>query len=112
MELGVTDCVARQAATPLAASEGATLAIHDRESEWHGWIWCVTAAGTGGWVPEAWVERHGDGTCTLLRDYTARELTVRAGERVTASLTESGWAWVTNEAASSGWVPLAHLAPA
>ena len=67
-------------------------------------MWCVADRGAAGWVPEAWLDAG-----TLLRDYTARELTVRAGEVVTAAFTESGWAWGTNATGGSGWVPLRHL---
>ena len=94
---------------PLAAPKGARLKVHRKESEWPGWVWCTAASGVGGWVPGAWVLSDNDRSCTLLRDYTARELTVASGDLVTGSLTESGWAWVTNATGHSGWVPLSHL---
>lgn len=96
---------------PLSASKGDRLAVHQRDSEWPGWIWCTRADGAGGWVPQAWVQVHADRSCTLLRDYTARELTVESGELLDALLTESGWAWVANSTGQSGWVPLANLVP-
>ena len=95
---------------PLSERKGAKLTVHQRESEWPGWVWCIAASGPAGWVPKAWVQSHDDGSRTLLRDYTARELTVESGQVVTASFTESGWAWVTNATGDSGWVPLKHLA--
>ena len=86
--------------------------MHHEDDDWPGWIWCTGPDGRQGWVPIAWLTRHDDGTGTLRRDYTARELTVRVGERVTIAYRESGWAWVTNEIGVAGWVPLAHLEPA
>jgi hypothetical protein len=59
-------------------------------------------------VPERYVERRGEGA-TALRDYDATELTVRAGEMVTATTHEAGWRWCTNARGDSGWVPDEHL---
>ena len=94
---------------PLVATKGSALEVHRKDDEWPGWVWCTTTHGVSGWVPESWLQTEGDGSRTLLRDYTARELTVGSGEAVTATHTESGWAWVTNAAGHSGWVPLRHL---
>jgi uncharacterized protein YgiM (DUF1202 family) len=56
------------------------------------------------------VQKEGE-SCILQRPYTATELSVEEGEAVTVLLTESGWAWATNESGESGWVPLEHLEP-
>ena len=96
---------------PLAAREGDRLTRHTRESEWPGRVWCAAATGAAGRVPPAWVRSDDDGSCTLLRDYTAREPTVESGQVVTASFVGSGWTWATNGAGDSGWVPLEPLAP-
>jgi uncharacterized protein YgiM (DUF1202 family) len=93
---------------PIAIRAGDRLAVEERESEWAGWVWCTAPGGKSGWVPERYVERRGEGA-TALRDYDATELTVRAGEMVTATTHEAGWRWCTNARGDSGWVPDEHL---
>ncbi|MBL8057204.1 MAG: SH3 domain-containing protein, partial [Anaerolineales bacterium] len=58
-----------------------------------------------------WVERRGaQGVCR--REYTARELGVRAGAVVTVLETESGWCWCADSLGHSGWVPASQLGEA
>lgn len=93
---------------PLTARKGERLRLEWRESEWPGWVWGQTQAGGEGWVPESWlVVRKTSGF--LLRDYTARELTVEAGTVLTAEWEESGWIWATDGDGGTGWVPLENL---
>jgi len=87
---------------------GERLQYERRESEWDGWLWCTSAADEQAWVPEAWVTVEED-ACVMIRDYTARELSLEPGDEVYAILRESGWIWVTTAAGGSGWVPLNHL---
>ena len=70
----------------------------------------TTDGGESRWVPDNWVEREGE-YCVLQRPYTATELSVEEGEKVTVLLMESGWGWATNESGQSGWLPLERLAP-
>jgi len=93
----------------LALPRGERMRWEPRECQWPGWIWCNTEGGESRWVPENWVEKEGE-QCVLQRPYTATELSVEEGERVTVLLMESGWGWVTNESGQSGWVPLEYLA--
>ena len=88
---------------------GERLRFERRESEWDGWMWCTSEAGEEAWTPEAWVEIEGDDTCTMKRDYNARELSVAAGDEVRAIEEQSGWAWCANAAGETGWVPLSNL---
>ena len=90
---------------PLQARAGASLTCERSDSEWPGWIWCASARGRSGWVPESWL-RIEAGTCTLLRDYDAVELSVSAGEILTGSVVAEGWLWATDQHGQSGWVPL------
>ncbi len=93
---------------PLMLRAGQRVRFERRETEWEGWLWCTSASGKTGWVPEAWLTL-GDPSAVLQRDYCARELTVRRGTVVTGSLIESGWLWATTDAGVSGWVPLRVL---
>ena len=94
---------------PLSAAVGDTLRIERRDTEWPGWLWGVASDGVAGWVPEAWLRIMDVDTATLLRDYTARELTLAAGDLLTAAFTESGWRGATDAAGGSGWVPVRNL---
>ena len=88
--------------------KGEILNIGERDSEWDGWVWCTNRNGESRWVPESFVERKED-TCTALRDYESTELCVQVGEVLSAGEEESGWAWCTNKAEQSGWVPVESL---
>jgi len=94
---------------PIAIRAGDEVAVAERESEWSGWLWCAAHDGKSGWVPEQYLWRDG-GKATALCDYNAAELTVRAGEVLTATSHEAGWRWCTNDCGESGWVPDEHLA--
>lgn len=93
---------------PLIVRKGDRLRFERRRSEWPGWIWCTSDSGKTGWVPESWVKLEGQ-ACIMTRDYSAFELTVSTGDELSATVIESGWAWVTNSLGESGWVPLNHL---
>lgn len=93
---------------PLAIRAGESVQVTDRTSEWPGWLWCENREGTGGWVPENYLQREGS-RGEARRDYTAVELTVRAGEELLPAGEESGWAWCSNREGKSGWVPISHL---
>ena len=90
---------------PLTLRKGERLRWEPRECEWPGWIWCTADSGESRWVPENWVQKGGQ-YCVLQRDYTATELSVEEGEKVTVLLMESGWGWATKEGGESGWLPL------
>ncbi len=78
--------------------------VMGKEGEWEGWIWVKDNRGISGWVPEALLVKEKD-SFFLLRDFTATELSVSAGEKVIVSEEVAGWAWCTNIDKVSGWVP-------
>lgn len=89
---------------PLALVPGEVVRAGRADEQWPAFVWCVNTAGKGGWVPASFLHPQG-GTAVALRPYTARELSVRAGERVTLGERAGGWAWATNAAGESGWLP-------
>jgi hypothetical protein len=95
---------------PLELKAGTRLGFERRETAWAGWIWCTDPSGKSGWVPETWLTLD-EGFCTLQRDYVARELSVAAGELITAVFVESGWVFGSTASGEQGWVPLNHLSP-
>ncbi len=98
---------------PLAALAGEVVTLTDQISQWEGhtewvWIWRRDARGKEGYTPLAYLD--GEGSQRSLRvDYSARELSVREGQRVQALTTESGWAWCRADDGQEGWVPLSSL---
>ncbi len=93
---------------PIVLKAGEEVKLGQLDTEWPGWVWCVSEAGKGGWVPEKIIESH-DERGRALADYTAAELAVGVGEELTLHNEESGWYWATNEAGQSGWVPASHV---
>ena len=96
---------------PIAVRAGEEVLIDSaRTTDCAGWVWCASRAGKGGWVPEAYIERHGE-VGSMRCDYDAIELTVRVGDILTVHKAESGFLWVTDLAGRTGWVPSAHVEP-
>lgn len=89
---------------PLVLEAGERVHVGQADEQWPAFVWCVNAEGKGGWTPKAFLERDG-ATGIALRAYDARELSVQAGERVRVGERAGGWAWVSNAAGESGWIP-------
>lgn len=73
-----------QYADPVTFRHGEEVVVTDRVDRWRDnpdwlWIWCTDARGRSGWVPAGAIERHG-ATGLGLRDYSAVELSVTAGD--------------------------------
>ncbi|MFW9773963.1 MAG: SH3 domain-containing protein [Candidatus Thorarchaeota archaeon] len=93
---------------PLIIKKGDKLQIIEKESEWSGWIWCISEKGAEGWVPINYLDIQGN-SAQSLRDYDATELTVAVGEELLIEDQESGWIWASNKAGKKGWVPLDNV---
>jgi hypothetical protein len=89
---------------PLKLQKNETVETKKKESEWKGWIWCITKIGKEGWIPENYLEIQGK-IAKLLQDYDATELTVDVGDILVIEKEESGWFWVSNKEKMRGWVP-------
>jgi len=96
---------------PIQARAGEEVTVDEnKKTDIEGWVWCTNQAGKSGWAPKAYLELHGNAG-TLLCDYSAIELTIRAGEILSVEKTESSFYWVTNQAGRQGWVPAANVEP-
>lgn len=95
---------------PISARAGDRVRVGPDDPEFPGWWWCVGPDGRAGWVPEQLLQREGQ-EAILLRDYTARELSVRAGTEVTVQEVISGWVRATDGDGREGWLPQACIAP-
>jgi hypothetical protein len=88
----------------LIFSAGDRLAVEARETVWEGWTWCVDGGKTGAWVPDTFIERHGD-SCVALRDYDSSELRVNTGDILEVMEEAAGWLWCVDRTGARGWVP-------
>jgi hypothetical protein len=89
---------------PIAFQTGEALSLGRHDTEWPGWVWCTSAAGKKGWVPERMLEQVGD-SGVALHNYTARELTAYAGDLLQLIELESGWYWAAKQSGETGWIP-------
>ncbi len=95
---------------PIAFEAGEAIVLTDRNELWDGHLfhWARAADGREGWVPDGITRAVGERQIAR-EDYSARELTCRAGENLTGLKTTHGWAWCRNESGETGWVPLRNL---
>jgi hypothetical protein len=96
--------------SPLHIQAGDTVTVGPRDKSWPGWIWVSTQDGRGSYVPEDILEM--DGTRASIRTaFSARDLSVKSGEAVTALREISGWLWCRNASGEEGWLPEFVLRP-
>lgn len=96
-------------ANPIVVDAGDEITVDiSRKTDWIGWVWCTNRAGLSGWVPEIYIERHGN-RGRMSCSYNAIEMTIHAGEILTLHKAASGFYWATNHAGQSGWVPSTHI---
>lgn len=95
---------------PIAFKTGERLVLTGRTDNWNGhtWSWAIAADGREGWIPPQTVSCTDQGVIAL-RDFSAMELTVSAGETLSVQLCELGWCWCTNATGAAGWVPAEKL---
>ena len=109
----VTKDYAAQYSDPITLAKGEAAALDGRVEPWEGnpdwlWVWGENARGKSGWIPRSLLRIEGSSGAAL-EEYNAHELSVAAGERVSALREACGWAWCVVDADRSGWVPLSHL---
>ena len=113
----VTKDYTAQYSDPITLAKGEAAMLDGCAEPWENisdwiWVWGENAAGKGGWIPRPLLRiegARGAKTGVALEDYDAHELSVAAGERVSAQREACGWAWCVVDMKRSGWVPLSHL---
>ena len=93
---------------PWIMAQGEILAVGEKDSEWTGWIWCTNKEGESRWVPENYLEIHGN-SGKAKQDYNSTELSVKVGEELIIEKEEAEWYWCTNQEGKSGWVPIKNV---
>lgn len=90
--------------SPLSISAGDTVSVGPRDKSWEGWIWVSTADGRGSYVPEDILEIDGT-SANVKAAFSARDLSVKKGEAVTALREVKGWLWCRKSDGEEGWLP-------
>lgn len=73
--------------------------------EWKDWLWCENNM-TSGFIPKDIIEEVSETTGKVIVDYTAKELSVGAGEIILGLKKHQGWVFGKNETSEEiGWLP-------
>lgn len=96
----------RQYQDPIRARKGDVVRVTERDmwQDRYLWLWCIADSGKAGWTPDTFIQLDGE-QGTMLRDYSAWELTVAIGETVTVIEEVGGWYWARKVNNEYGWVP-------
>ena len=89
---------------PLNLSKGTVVKTERKESEWAGWLWCITDDNKG-WIPDSYLIIDENET-VVIKDYDATELNVEIGDKLGLHYTVNSWGWCETASGQQGWVPL------
>jgi SH3-like domain-containing protein len=89
---------------PLRVVRGEEVSVGREDADFPGWRWCRAADGREGWVPIELLSSQGP-EATVSQDYTAQELSVSLGERLTVEEARREWLLVWNRFDERGWIP-------
>ncbi len=92
---------------PLHLKVGARIQLFHKggPEKWRDWKWCKDSTGNEGWISETYFKRSSESEATVVRDYHAKELAVRADETVELLFTDGGWSWCRRSDRDEGWLP-------
>jgi SH3-like domain-containing protein len=108
MLIEVVEAYASKYSDPISFDAGVAVSIEREDAEYPGWFWCRVASGKEGWVHRSYLSAL-IGTTTSTAAYSARELTVRGGERGKVIRSLDGWELVRLDSGEEGWVPSSHI---
>jgi SH3-like domain-containing protein len=94
---------------PIQVARGERVTVGREDEEFPGWRWCMAANGHEGWVPVELLSDTGT-EALVLKEYSARELAVQAGEEVFIEEDRHGWLFIRNSRGECGWLPATHVA--
>jgi hypothetical protein len=99
-----------QYANPIKFAKGDIVTVAHRDTEWPAFIWTATPIdGNAGWAPVDWLKLLHEGHAEALRDYSAQELDVDAGDELVLKHELGGWWWCERADGRCGWVPAEHV---
>jgi hypothetical protein len=95
---------------PISGKEGDVFLLGGRHSaDYPDFVWAIGADDRCDWIPKAFLQQDGD-FGRLVRDYTAREVTVAVGEVVEIFEEIGGWLWIATHDGREGWIPAKSVA--
>lgn len=89
---------------PIAFRHGDPVEIQRADAEFTEWLWCRGPDEKEGWVHRSFLSQS-SGRAVAISDYSAKELTVAAGERGRMIRALDSWAFVELDGSGVGWVP-------
>jgi len=103
------ECIVREAYSgqyndPIRFRAGETVQVGQADPDYPEWYWCRGPDGREGWVHASLLSLHADAAVGL-EDYSARELTVAAGEGGRVLRVLGGWVLLELDDGRTGWVP-------
>ena len=100
----VHEAYAAQYGDPIAFRQGDPILVQRADPEFIEWFWCRGPDGKEGWVHRSFLSQP-SGRALAVSDYSAKELTVAAGELARVIRVLDGWAFVEIDGSGVGWVP-------
>ena len=100
----VREAYTAQYGDPIALRHGDPVQVQRADAEFTEWLWCRGPDEKEGWVHRSFLS-HSSGRAVAVADYSAKELTVAAGEQVRIIRVLDGWAFVELDGSEGGWVP-------
>lgn len=88
----------------LKIGDSIQLEVKEVPPKWYGWNWCKDKSGNEGWISQSYIKKVENGF-EVVKNYTAKELSVQKGELVNQLFEDCGWAWCVNENLEEGWLP-------
>jgi hypothetical protein len=88
---------------PIAFRAGETVDVQHADPDFSEWFWCRGPDGKQGSVHFSYLSQT-TGQATAVRDYSAQELTIAAGDEALIR-TLGGWAYLALNDGRFGWVP-------
>ena len=100
----VTEAYTAQYGDPIAFRAGEAVDVQRADPDFPEWFWCRGPDGKEGWVHFSYLSQT-TGQATAVRDYSAQELTIAAGDEARLIRTLGGWAELALNDGRIGWVP-------
>jgi putative acetyltransferase len=92
-------------ADPIRFESGELITLGGRDTEFPEFLWATDANGREGWVHQSKFLVTSEKTAVTTAPYTAMELSVRAGELVSAEEALGDWSYCSNAEEAKGWLP-------
>jgi SH3-like domain-containing protein len=93
-----------QYSDPISFRAGEHVHVGRADPDYPAWFWCRGPGAKEGWVHESLLSGC-ERIATALKEYSARELNVRAGDSGRVVHMLGGWAYLQLDDGRVGWVP-------